>query len=293
MLHTSVIESKGGFRVLDAAELSRVSGGNNSGPEIVVPGSPPPPWQSVEYLAYLYGGMATNPYYMTAMAIIATLGTAMAEGGAEAVEDGLEGSIIVDGQRIDPDTIAPEEFVELLTDENGPVIVVTGSTASISISSETGCPIEMSAAEQALNYLEQHSEGARILIALAESGGVQIETVINDTYANLASNTVYFDPFMAATGMNSDGSTWFASPVVALAHELVHAVFGDNPAFNVNPADREAIAIQIENIILAQLESATGTELGSQRDTHNGTGTYVTSSPLSVVYSIARPGCNG
>lgn len=101
-------------------------------------------------------------------------------------------------------------------------------------------------------------------------------------------NQVLWDPFVYVEGANSDGYTYKLAPIMVLAHELVHAGNASNPAYQTPSS--EALVMQIANQIAKEMNSATGSNYETKRDSHEGK-TYNTTSPTSTIFSISRPGC--
>lgn len=53
----------------------------------------------------------------------------------------------------------------------------------------------------------------------------------------------------------------------------------------------EPLVMQIANQVAAELNAATGSTYSANRDNHEHTNLYNSTSPTSTTYSIARPGC--
>lgn len=91
-------------------------------------------------------------------------------------------------------------------------------------------------------------------------------------------------------GTNSDGSQYTLTPIMALAHELVHAGNAGNPAYQ--GLSSEPLTMSIANQIAREMNAATGSDYDATRDIHNATGRFATDSPKSATFAIARPGCS-
>ena len=111
----------------------------------------------------------------------------------------------------------------------------------------------------------------------------------NDAYYNAASDRAYWDAFIAAQGQNTDASSHLSAPIISLAPELIHAAFEDNSSFN--GSGKERIATEIENIILAEPDEATGSNI-TPKDNHNATGRYFTQRPYTIAARSVGSGCN-
>jgi hypothetical protein len=127
------------------------------------------------------------------------------------------------------------------------------------------CPAEQAAAQQALDLLYQNSPTARSLIESAKSNNVGIHIIqINPALAHgqqlnqfdYGNGIIYWDPFVYITGFNTDGSTYTLTPIMLLAHELVHAGYRFDPAWQGH--DSEWQVIPLANVIAQEMSAATG-----------------------------------
>lgn len=159
------------------------------------------------------------------------------------------------------------------------------------------CPVDQAAARSAMDILYNNSPTARAMIDLAAARGVDLHLIMANLTGqgqqnsfNPNSNTIFWDPFQYAEGTNTDGSTYTLAPIMLLAHEFIHAAYGDDPAYQT--AASEPLVMSIANQIAMELNAATGSHYDTTRDSHVRTGLYTTGSVTSTTPSIARPGCN-
>jgi hypothetical protein len=94
---------------------------------------------------------------------------------------------------------------------------------------------------------------------------------------------ITWDPYLIAEGINSDGSIYKLSPIIALAHELIHAAHPDDPAYQAH--DSEPLVRPIENQIAAELNASLGKSY-TMRDTHERRRLYYTDSSTSDSYYL-------
>lgn len=159
------------------------------------------------------------------------------------------------------------------------------------------CPVERAAAQLALASLYANSDTARTMIDLAAARGADLNLIMaNNTGQGQqngfdpATNTIYWDAFQYVEGVNINGSPYALSPIMLLAHELIHAAYGDDPAYQ--SVAGEALVMSLANQIAAEMNASTGSHFNTNRDSHVRTGLFTTASITSTVFSIARPGCN-
>ena len=160
------------------------------------------------------------------------------------------------------------------------------------------CPVEQAAANTSLSLLYIHSPTARALIDTMGANGTALNLISASLYDfgpqarfDHINNQITWDPFWAFGGVNTNGSSYTIAPIMVLAHELVHAGHAGDPAYQL--ASSETLVMQIANQIPAELNAATGSNYNTTRDSHVRTEQYRTTSPTSIVYSLARPGCLG
>lgn len=158
---------------------------------------------------------------------------------------------------------------------------------------EAGCPVEFAAAQDALETLYGTSRTARDLIDRAIALGINLRLIDIDYSGfgvrdEFSGTTILWDPFSYVFGKNSDGTEYNISPLMLLAHELVHAGNAGNPAFQ--GFDSEPSVIPIANQIAREVNAATGLNFNTTRDRHGGEYRQ-TNSIKSTVFSITEPGC--
>jgi hypothetical protein len=158
------------------------------------------------------------------------------------------------------------------------------------------CPVDQEAASDALELLYNNSATARALIDAAGDNGVVINLVLTNPSGFGArpqydpmTNMISWDAFQYQEGLNSDGSRWAISPIMILAHELVHAANSGNPAYQ--GAASEALVISIANQIAREINQATGSNFDTTRDTHSRNYQGHTNSITGTTFTIQRPGC--
>lgn len=162
------------------------------------------------------------------------------------------------------------------------------------------CPIDRAAAREALAILA-NSATARELLAAAQSRDVGLELIVGGsrdggerTRYYHTSDTITWDPFQSVAGQNFDGSSYELSPVMTLAHELVHAAHDHAPTTQAELIAFEIVAMQVANQIARELNAVLGTSFNTTRDNHASQHTYHVSRVAGVsatAYVIARPGC--
>ena len=135
------------------------------------------------------------------------------------------------------------------------------------------CPIDKDAAHQALDELYNGSRTARDLMDSAFQHGVQLDifkwnSVSPDQVDEYRDRSIFWDPFLMASGTNKDGSVYVQSSEMALAHEFVHAGNWDNPKFQ--GSDSEAAVMAVENQIARELNAGYGLNYQTNRDNHTG-----------------------
>jgi hypothetical protein len=159
-----------------------------------------------------------------------------------------------------------------------------------------GSVLDQNAAQSSLALLYKYSPTAHALIDAA--AGITLDLfVANITgegqqdgfYPN--TDQLYWDPFEVVEGTNSDGSTYIESPIMLLAHELVHAAHASDPTWQ--DANSETTVIGVANQIAREMNAATGSNYDTSRDTEVRTQLYYTTAPTSTLYSIARPSGGG
>jgi hypothetical protein len=153
------------------------------------------------------------------------------------------------------------------------------------------CPTARSELTEALDNLSAGSPTAAAMIQAAKDSFVRIELirtdatsgVTEDGYAN-GTKTIYWDPFSAASGQNSNGSFYAESPTMALMHEIAHWA---------NPSLSEADIMRFTNEIAREMNTNLGTNYGTNRDNHTGS-YYIVTDTDSTSWDLAnhRPGCN-
>jgi hypothetical protein len=162
------------------------------------------------------------------------------------------------------------------------------------------CAAEKSAAQDALNELYRGSATAKGLIDTAKAKYVGLEliktdvSVVGGTPHNRFdwefTNNIQWDPFVAIKGVNSNGSTYYVSPIMALAHELVHAAHVNEAEWQGN--DSEAKVMVVTNKIAKEVNLSTGSGYDTSRDNHSRASEYYVSSIRgSTIQALTRPGC--
>jgi hypothetical protein len=150
-----------------------------------------------------------------------------------------------------------------------------------------------------LDLLYEKSETARGLMdaAIARQVSITIIQIVPDLRIGQANNRfnpatgeITWDPFVYVRGVNTDGTPYTLTPIELLAHEFVHAAFRENPAYQT--PDSEPLVMSIANQIAAELNAAMGTNYSTDRNNHERTGQFYSSSVTSADLSIARPACN-
>ncbi|HEY0012451.1 MAG TPA: hypothetical protein VGB79_06310 [Allosphingosinicella sp.] len=159
----------------------------------------------------------------------------------------------------------------------------------------SSCPVEKAAATDSLQSLYDNSPTARALIEAAVAAGVDLNLFTAHTSGSGAQprfkdGVIHWDPFFAISGTNTDGSEYTLTPIMILAHELVHAGNAGNPAYQLNPS--EPLVMTIANQIAREMNAATGSNYDTTRDSHEGPERFYTVSSTSETPAIARPGCS-
>lgn len=158
------------------------------------------------------------------------------------------------------------------------------------------CNAEHTAAQNALQTLYENSPTARGLIDAAATRGTSISLI----QANIAgfgsqnrfdppTNTIFWDPFLGFSGTNNDATTYTQTPIIILAHELIHAAYPDDPRYRHGGS--EDLVLPLANQIAREM-NAVGYNFDTSRNTHSeGRRQFKVSSISSSVESIIRPGC--
>lgn len=158
------------------------------------------------------------------------------------------------------------------------------------------CAVEREAAESALNFLYTHSQTARMMIDTMANQGTRISLFVEIPGGSEAisydpgTNQINWDPFVAFQGTNSDGSGFDLSPLMVLAHELVHASLRGQPLMN-----SETHAMQVANQIAQEVNASTGSSFNTNRNTYETSSQfYVNSIEKSGTnnFELTRPGCD-
>ncbi|AOH85620.1 hypothetical protein AWL63_18435 [Sphingomonas panacis] len=152
------------------------------------------------------------------------------------------------------------------------------------------CPVVRSELNEALSNLEAGSPTGALIIAAARESYVNINLMqigVNyaDDFYDDWTKTIYWDPFSALSGVNSDGVTYFAeSPTMLLMHELVHWA---------NPQLGHEGVWRLTNEIAREMNANTGTSHGTNRDNGGGSNYIVTDTDSTnwPGLGVARPGC--
>ncbi len=162
------------------------------------------------------------------------------------------------------------------------------------------CPAELTAAETAKNLLYANSPTARQMMDAAAVHGVYIQVVqIDPALAGgqprdrfyPETGAITWDPFVYARGVNQNGSPWELSPIMLLAHELVHAAHRYNPAYQGE--DSEAVVMALANQIAAEMNAAIpNSNYNTNRDNHIRLAQHYSSSVTAASFTIARPSCD-
>ena len=135
------------------------------------------------------------------------------------------------------------------------------------------CPVDKDAAHKALDELYNGSRTARDLMDNAFAPGVQLDIFkwnpTNPTQVDeYANRNISWDPFLMASGTNSNGSAYVQSSEMALAHEFVHAGNWNDPSFQ--GYNSEAAVMAVENKIASELNASYGLNYQTNRDNHVG-----------------------
>lgn len=155
----------------------------------------------------------------------------------------------------------------------------------------------------AMGILQATSQTARQLISEAQARGVTITLAAIDPTAaggqrieySQGSNSIIFDPTIYVYGTNHNQTPYELTPIMLLAHELIHAAHGNDPAYQGEAS--EALVMQISNQIALEINAATPNDFAdfnTNRDNHirDGQGYTTSITAGSVSFSIARPSCN-
>jgi hypothetical protein len=156
---------------------------------------------------------------------------------------------------------------------------------------------ERAAADYALALLYKYSPTAHELIDTIVANGTKLNLITaslgglgGQDIFSIPQNQILWDPFMAVQGRNLDGSLYTESPLMLLAHELVHAGHPSDSAYQ--GPESETLVMQIANSIAAEMNAATGSNYDTTRDNHDlGSDghRYNVTSPTSTNYSLVRP----
>ena len=191
--------------------------------------------------------------------------------------------IVVDGSRLVTIQIPPELLAKLELPSrtepsyDGAVLAVIGDT----------CPTARAEAQEAINALLAGSSTMRDVIDAAIKDGQRLLLVkdMDGAFYNVTDNMVIWDPFAAFEGVNSNGTTWYHPPALALAHELLHFAM---------PNATEAEVIQMTNFVAAQMNQHFGTSFSTNRDQHHSVTSFLVNdamAPYSTKFVLKRPGC--
>jgi hypothetical protein len=165
-----------------------------------------------------------------------------------------------------------------------------------------GSATDRAAAELSLAELYGASATAKQLIDTLVAKGTALDLIVanlagggpQDGFAWQSTKYIDWDPFVGVTGTNSDGSTYTESPMMLLAHELVHAAYFPDMAYEGESS--EPLVMSISNQIATEVNSSLGTHYDPTRETHetgpNG-GQFWTTSPTSTTPSIVRGPSHG
>lgn len=157
------------------------------------------------------------------------------------------------------------------------------------------CTAERQAADTALTFLYNNSQTARMMIDTMANQGTNIFLVKDisgdQEYIGYdpALNHIRWDPFVSLRGTNSDGSEFDLSPLMVLAHELVHASLRGQPLMA-----SETHAMQIANQIAQEVNTSTGSSFNTNRNVYETSFQfYVNSIEKSGIgnFELVRPGC--
>lgn len=216
-------------------------------------------------------------------------------GDVSTLDSAPEPDVVVVGQRIywvvyddSSDAPVPSTDPTIEPGENG--------APAAAIELIDACPVEQSAAADSLNSLYNNSPTARALIDAMRANGTSLN-LITASLSGFApqarfdspTNQILWDPFVYIEGTNTNGSTYTMAPIMVLAHELVHAGHAGEAAYQ--GASSEGLVMQVANQIASELNAATGSSYDTTRDSHVRSGQFNTTSPTSIIFSIARPGC--
>lgn len=127
------------------------------------------------------------------------------------------------------------------------------------------CPTERLLAAEALNRIYSTNTG-RDLINRVAANGTSISLIVaqlsqSDIAFDSATNRIEWDPYVALTGLNYNGSEYRIAPLLVLAHELVHAANKGKPE-----EGDEQLAIDTANAIARELNTS-GDPFGRQYNT--------------------------
>jgi hypothetical protein len=154
--------------------------------------------------------------------------------------------------------------------------------------------VERTAAEYALALLYKYSPTAHDLIDAIAANGTKLNLITanltgqgQQDWFNPTTNQILWDPFEVVQGTNLNGTTYTESPMMLLAHELVHAAHANDPTWQGDTS--EPRVMPIANQIASEMNHATNSNYDNSRDNYVRTGLYDTTSPSSILYSIARP----
>lgn len=157
------------------------------------------------------------------------------------------------------------------------------------------CPVANTAAKDSLQSLYDNSPTARALIKAAAAAGVSINLFTanldgSGLQPGFEGSVIDWDPFQGISGFNTNGTPYALTPIMILAHELVHAGNAGNPAFQ--GANAELVTIAVSNQIASEMNAATGQNYNTNRDSHQANRAFRTQSSTSATPIATRPGCN-
>jgi hypothetical protein len=157
------------------------------------------------------------------------------------------------------------------------------------------CPVAKTAAKDSLQSLYDNSPTARALIEAAAANGVNINLIRaaldgSGVQPGFQAGVIDWDPFQGISGFNTNGTRYELTPIMILAHELVHVGNVGNPAFE--GANAELVAISVSNQIASEMNAATGQNYNRNRDLHRADRAFRTESSTSATPVATRPGCN-
>ena len=145
----------------------------------------------------------------------------------------------------------------------------------------TWCGPAASALTNALNMLYGGSSAARGVLDQAFTNNTSVNIIRIDTgdggnadEYNPGNKAISWDPFSYASASN-----WSGSPIIALAHEMIHAS---------NPSMPDSSVFALENTIASQLNASFGLSLNTNRTSEQADSYNNTDSITSTTVSIQR-----